>query len=150
MIPDFDENGNLPAGVHVASWGEIARKLGWTIRRRELLAGLESGLDALRKAGCQRVFLNGSFVTEKEEPGDIDVAWDPEGVDVDRLLDLEPLFGEFANRRTAQKAKFGCEFFPSSLTADSVGNDFLAFFQIDKETGARKGIVEVKLYRRRS
>jgi hypothetical protein len=145
MLPNFDDSGNLPPGVHVADWEEIAQRFGGTIRRRELLDGLQAALEPLREAGCRRVFINGSFVTDKDEPGDIDVAWDPEGVDVDRLLEIEPVFGDFADRRAAQKAKFGCEFFPSSFTADLVGNTFLEFFQIDRETEARKGIVALDL-----
>jgi len=147
MLPAFDENGNLPPGVHEADWDEIADRFGCTSRRRELLAGLKVAIQTLRDAGCRRIFVNGSFVTEKDEPGDIDIAWDPAGVDVDRLLELEPVFGEFADRRAAQKAKFGCEFFPSSFTADLVGNTFLEFFQIDRETEARKGIVALDLQR---
>ena len=117
----------------------------WTSRRRELLVGLNVALALLRGAGCRCVFVNGSFVTDKDDPGDIDVAWDPAGVDVDRLLEAEPVFGDFANGRMAQKAKFGCEFFPSSFAADPVGNTFLEFFQIDKETEAKKGIVALDL-----
>ena len=89
--------------------------------------------------------MNGSFVTDKNEPGEIDVAWDPIDVDVDRLLEVEPVFGDFADARAAQKAKFGCEFFPSSFAADLVGNTFLDFFQLDKETEAEKGIVALDL-----
>ena len=120
-------------------------RLDWTSRRRELLTGLKAALESLREAGCWRVFVNGSFVTDKDDPGDIDVGWDPTGVDVDRLLELEPVFGDFADRRAAQKAKFGCEFFPASLTADLVGNTFLEFFQVDRETEAQKGIVALEL-----
>lgn len=145
MIPEFNDNGNLPPGLHTADWGEIRSRFGWTTRRRELLDGLMAALELLRQAGCRQVFINGSFVTSKENPGDIDVAWDPDGVDVDRLLEVEPVFGDFEDRRAAQKAKFGCEFFPSSSSADLVGNTFLEFFQIDKETGARKGIVVLAL-----
>ncbi len=145
MIPAFDGSGNLPPGVHEADWDEIVQRFGWTSWRRELLAGLKAALEPLREAGCRRVFVNGSFVTDKDKPGDIDVAWDPKGVDLDRLLELEPVFGDFADRRAAQKAKFGCDFFPSSFTADLVGNTFLEFFQIDRETEAQKGIVALDL-----
>jgi hypothetical protein len=145
MLPDFDELGNLPPGVHDATWHEIVQRFGWTSRRRELLDGLKSALEPLREAGCRRVFVNGSFVTDKDDPVDIDVAWDPAGVDVDRLLEVEPVFGDFDDGRAAQKAKFGCEFFPSSFTADLVGNTFLEFFQIDKETEAQRGIVALDL-----
>lgn len=145
MLPDFDDCGNLPRGVHDATWDEIVQRFGWTSGRCELLDGLKAALEPLRQAGCRRVFINGSFVTDKDEPGDIDVAWEPDGVDVDRLLELEPVFGDFASRRAAQKAKFGCEFFPSSFTADLVGNTFLEFFQLNKETEAPKGIVTLNL-----
>jgi hypothetical protein len=145
MLPPFNADGNLPAGVHRADWDAVMKRFSWTERRLELLSGLETALKPLREAGCRRVYLNGSFVTAKDEPGDIDVAWDPSGVDVDHLLELEPVFGDFADRRTAQKAKFGCEFFPASFTADVAGNTFLDFFQIDKETGDAKGIVELEL-----
>ena len=145
MIPGFDANGKLPPGVHDASWGEIVATFGWTARRRELLDGLKSALEPIREAGCARIYINGSFVTDKGEPGDIDVAWEPAGVDVDRLLELEPVFGEFADRRAAQKAKFGCEFFPASFSANLVGNTFLEFFQIDKHSGDAKGIIALDL-----
>ena len=145
MLPDFDDVGNLPPGVHDAIWDEIVQRFGWTSRRRELLAGLKVALELLREAGCRRVFVNGSFVTDKNEPGDVDVAWDPTDVDVDRLLEIEPVFGDFADGRVAQKAKFGCEFFPSSFAADLVGKTFLEFFQIDKENEAQKGIVALDL-----
>lgn len=145
MIPEFDDSGNLLPGVHDATWNELVQRFGWTSRRRELLDGLKAALETLCEAGCRQVFINGSFITDKDEPGDIDVAWDPDGVDVDRLLEIEPVFGDFADRRAAQKAKFRCEFFPSSSTADLVGNTFLEFFQIDKETEAPKGIVALDL-----
>ena len=145
MIPRFSANGNLPPGIHFARWDEIKKRFSWTDKRRQLLTGLRSAIDTLSEAGCQLVYINGSFVTNKDEPGDIDVAWEPSGVDVERLLELEPVFGDFSKRRAAQKAKFGCEFFPASVTADPVGNTFLEFFQADKETEEPKGIIALKL-----
>jgi hypothetical protein len=145
VIPEFDENGNLPPGTHLATWDQIAERFAWTDRRRKLLEGLEAALAPLRQAGCGRIYVNGSFVTGKDEPGDIDIAWEPAGVDIDRLLELEPVFGDFADHRAAQKAKFGCEFFPASLSADLAGNTFLEFFQTDKHTGEAKGIIALDL-----
>jgi len=37
------------------------------------------------------------------------------------------------------------EFFPSRFAADVVGNTFLEFFQVDKETETQKGIVALDL-----
>ena len=93
-------------------------------------------------AGCQRLYLDGSFVTGKPKPGDYDVCWDPHGVDP-RLMD--PVFGDFSNKRAAQKAKYGGEFFPSSARVAEVGRTFLEFFQLDKFSGKQKGIILVSL-----
>jgi hypothetical protein len=51
MIPEFDECGNLPPGIHHATWNEIVTRYATSVRRRELLDGL---LDALRslKGDC--------------------------------------------------------------------------------------------------
>ncbi|MGH8998692.1 MAG: DUF6932 family protein, partial [Acidimicrobiia bacterium] len=77
---------------------------GTNARRRRLLDGLADALDPLRAVGCRRIWLNGSFVTAKEAPGDFDACWDPEGVDFDRL---DSIFFDFADGRAAQKHRFG-------------------------------------------
>ena len=132
----------LPAGVHTADLAEVARTFAINRWRRTLFDGLVKASRDLRKAGCARLYLDGSYVTGKPIPEDYDVCWDPAGVD--RRL-LAPVFQKFGNRRAAQKAAYRDEFFPSSATADTVGNTFLEFFQLDRFTGKRKGIVEVGL-----
>ena len=144
MLPDYDENGKLPQGVHEASWGEFVTRFGNTEHRHRLLQGLKEALQALRAAGCKRVYVDGSFVTAKEVPNDWDGCWDTDGVD---LRTLDPLLRQFANKRAAQKAKFLGEFFPADMTEGGAGKMFLEFFQTDKETGDAKGIVALDLER---
>ena len=93
-------------------------------------------------AGCGRLYLDGSYVTGKPIPGDYDVCWDPVGV-IGRLL--PPVFRDFSNGRAAQKAAYGGEFFPSSAVSNTVGKTFLEFFQNERFSGKRKGILEVEL-----
>lgn len=93
-------------------------------------------------AKCSRLYLDGSFVTQKSFPGDFDACWDPAGVDVSLL---DPVFLDFTNRRAAQKARFRGELFLSTAPADARGTSFLRFFQIDKATGKPKGIVALDL-----
>lgn len=145
MIPPSDTDGNLPPGIHMAEWDEFAARYGTTPHRRRLLGGLEAALLILRQAGCTRVYVDGSYVTEKDVPNDYDAAWEPAGVDVAQLLALEPAFGQFDNQRAAQKSRFFGEFFPSSLREGTVGKTFLEFFQIDRSTGNAKGIVALDL-----
>ena len=81
-------------------------------------------------------------MTGKPKPADFDVCWDASGVS--REL-LDPTFLEFENKRAAQKAKYKGEFFPSRTRADRSGRTFLEFFQLEKSTGLKKGIVQIEL-----
>src|SRR5712692_2805187 len=141
MIPLFDASGNLPPGVHHATWQEFVSTFGTTPHRRALLAGLQAALENLRAAGCHRVYINGSFVTAKRRPNDFDGCWDMAGVDPDRL---DPVLLTFARGRAAQKARYRGELFPAQFAEGASGRTFLDFFQMDKE-GRPKGIIALDL-----
>lgn len=139
MIPEFDRaTGNLPPGVHDATWNEVKTRFGNSPRRKRLLRGLEQALRQLAAAGCISVLLNGSFVTAEAEPNDYDGAWETKGVDPD-LLDEVLL--DFSNARSAMKKKYGGELFPAGSPA-APGKTFREFFQQDRE-GRPKGIVRI-------
>jgi hypothetical protein len=142
VIPSFDKRGNLPPGIHPATWDEIVERYATNERRVQLMDGLRAAIEALRMAGCSRVYLNGSFVTEKELPGDFDGCWEASGVDPARL---DPVLLDFSDRRAAQKAKFGGELFPAEVAAEPGGTRFLDYFQRDRITGDAKGIVAIDL-----
>ena len=99
---------------------------------------------ALKRAGCQTVYLDGSFVTAKEVPGDYDACWEPSGVD---LTLLDPVLQTFDPGRATQKAKYLGELFPSDIVATPEGDTFLDFFQNDKDSGKSKGIIALDLGR---
>jgi hypothetical protein len=82
MIPEFDINGNLPPGIHQVTWEEFTKRFGITRHRCKLLGGLKRALDSLKAAGCQTVYVDGSFITEKKVPGDFDACWDINGVNL--------------------------------------------------------------------
>ena len=144
MIPNFDEAGTLPPGIHIATWDELSERFGHTPHRKKLLAGLKSALDSLAASGCRTAFINGSFVTAKKVPKDFDACWDIDGVDPDAL---DPVLLEFGHGRRAQKAKSLGELFPGQMSDGESGKTFLEFFQIDRETGGAKGIVQIDLRR---
>ncbi|MBF2067545.1 MAG: hypothetical protein IGS39_24475 [Calothrix sp. C42_A2020_038] len=144
MIPAFNPDGNLPPGVHWTKWQEFANRFGTTPVRQQLLKGLKSAIDSLSKAGCQVVYIDGSFVTEKENPNDYDGCWDITGVN-SRLLD--PILLNFENGQAAQKIKYLGELFPAQMSKGITGKTFLEFFQVDKNTGNQKGIVAIDLGR---
>lgn len=142
-IPAFDpDTGNLPPGVHAATWDEIVSRFGRNAERERLLDGLRRAFESLQAAGCGRAYLDGSFVTEKDVPGDFDGCWESQGVDP---AALDPVLLDFSNRRAAQKAKFGGELFIANAAATPAGTRFLDFFQRDKTTGDAKGILAIDL-----
>ena len=142
VLPPPDEHGRLPPGIHLASWAEVESRCGGTSWRDRLLRGLWEALSLLKAAGCSVAYIDGSFVTAKEEPGDFDACWDERGVDADAL---DPVLLDFTNRRARQKARFGGELFPCCVPANGAGLSFLEFFQIDKATGDPKGVIAVDL-----
>jgi len=139
MVPGFVD-GVLPRGEWSASWAEVESAFGSTDWRVHLLAGCRRALLSLKAAGCRRAWIDGSFVTAKAHPGDIDGSYDPTGVD--RAL-LHPALLDLSPGRPAQKAEFGCEFFPNIVEAGS-GRYFVEFFQQDRD-GRPKGVIVIDL-----
>lgn len=137
MIPPLEPDGHLPAGEHVASWAEIAAVFAGDPWRIYLLEGFRRACRALATAGCTRVWLDGSFVTNKDVPGDFDGCWDEVGVDPNAL---DPVLLDFDNKRAAQKAKYGGELFPATFQADIQGRTFVQFFQMGRN-GEAKGVL---------
>lgn len=131
----------LPPGIHWATMDEVAARFANSPCRAWLFEGLVQAVDALTDAGCRRLYLDGSFVTAKERPGDYDGCWDPTGVVAARL---DPVLLDFVNGREAQKRKYRGELFVAGLHSGLTGT-FLEFFQVEKHTGAAKGIVGLPL-----
>jgi len=57
MIPGWSTNGDLPPGVHFATWQELEDRLTFNPRRQRMLAGFRLACEELRKAGCRPVGL---------------------------------------------------------------------------------------------
>ena len=123
-------------------WEELFQRFGHNPWRLRLLLGLRAALENLKNAGCRTAYIDGSFVTDKEFPNDYDVCWEEDGVDP---LKLDPVLLTFDPGRITQKDKYLGELFPASVVADADGLSFLEFFQIDRDTGERKGIVAMDL-----
>ena len=106
-----------------------------------MLSGLLLALHALRSAGCKRVWVDGSFVTDKDAPGDYDMCWDPDGVDPSCL---DPIILDARPPRFAQKVKYAGDILPNP-TGPGITYSFVDFFQVDKLSGNAKGIVLLPL-----
>jgi len=145
MLPKLIDIGApwkvLPPGIHEASLTEIGAIFAGTPYRKKLFDGFHNAVKALKQAGCLCVYLNGSFVTEKPDPGDFDACWCTSNVDLNKL---DPVLMTFADKRKSQKLKYHGELFPADTVADS-SKVFLDYFQVDRFTGNPKGIIMLRL-----
>jgi len=73
--PEFDNNGDLPKGIHHAKLAEVVEHFGSrTAQRRMVAARLQSIYElAQSTVHLARFIIFGSFVTAKPEPKDIDL-----------------------------------------------------------------------------
>lgn len=139
-IPVLSANGELPPGEHQATVDEIEITFGSTsARRKDLMQGLREGIHNFEKSGVWTIWIDGSFITDKNEPNDIDGCWEyTSAVDI---VKLDPVF--LANRIDMKK-KYGLDFFISNFIETGSGLPFPKFFQINRD-GDPKGIIVVKL-----
>lgn len=95
------------------------------------------------------MYLDGSFVTDKDRPNDVDGCYDlAEDVTAEDLRRLAPIFPPNPSNRAEAKRRFGVDLFPAAATERGSGQPFLRFFQTDRE-GRERGVLSVELRARR-
>jgi len=73
MIPEFNDDGYLPPGIHQARLDEVAARFGQSSDLRQVqMESLLWCAELARRAGIDRIIVNGSFVTDKLEPNGVD------------------------------------------------------------------------------
>jgi hypothetical protein len=138
--PLLDDDGYIPP-LSTCREAELPCWFGWNRQREGLLDRVRRWLGLARAVGVRRFLLDGSFVTSKEEPGDVDaVALLPEGFG-DQLAAGNPAAAElFEMLRTRR---------PKELFAAEDEADWWAWFEFFSRTreanGRRKGLIEVTL-----
>lgn len=141
-IPPFRSDGYLPVGVHVCSEAEVLFRFGTSNRRRRRLAiRLRRWIELGRQVEARRLLVDGSFVTAKEEPGDID-----------SVMLLPQDFYRRVMREDVAATELEQMFLtrqPEELFAaeDEIDwDEWIAFFSQTREPDKRrKGLVEVRL-----
>jgi hypothetical protein len=141
MIPNFTSSGKLPPGIHKATWVEFQERYGYNPKRVWLLEGLKKLLVELSKVGCKSVYVDGSFVTDKEEPGDYDLCWKMDGVFVE---DLDPVLLNYTSEgKVLIEKKYRGDIRGAEFSVKETGATYLVFFQHDRN-GIAKGVVELE------
>lgn len=140
-MPSLQINGELPPGEHLTTLDEVETVFGAANDCRQLLMrGLRDAVLNFHEAGVRTLWIDGSFVTDKEEPNDIDGCW--EYTSVVNIEKLDPVF--LQHSRKEMKMKYGLDFFIANIVEADSGLPFPKFFQVNRE-GGPKGILVVRL-----
>ena len=142
MIPVFRPDGYLPEGLHAAAEAEVTFRFGSTgSRRRRLVLRLRRWVALARQVRARRLLVDGSFVTSKPDPNDIDaVELLPHDFQEQVARGVEPAL-ELEEMLLTRRPE---EIFAAEDDRD--WNEWVAFFSRTREAdGRRKGLVEVEL-----
>ena len=134
-IPQLQDNGLLPSGVHDCSFDDIESLFTWNQHRKQLFDHFLIFVKAeLRPKFPDPIFFDGSFVTDKHSPEDTDVV-----LDLTRAPDARKWQGlQFMQDHQVRiKTLYGVHFWVN-LPGE---NDLAAFFQyVGIKTARAKGI----------
>lgn len=141
-IPESRPDGYLPVGMFLASEAEVTFRFGSANRvRRRLILRVRRWIELARAVGATRLFIDGSFITAKPEPNDVDaVVLLPPDFEEQLAADVGAAT-EFEEMLLSRRPE---EIFAADDEAD--WNEWVEFFSRTREAdGRRKGLVEIEL-----
>ena len=144
MLPPQDKNGDLPPGIHPATWAEVAERFGTRPDTRvRALARLRHLHELAARTGkLRRILIFGSFVSSTAEPRDVDVVL---VMATDFKLEESPRECRTVFSHADAQARYGASIFwlREGMLSDTLMGQFLDVWQT-KRDGLRRGIVEVQ------
>lgn len=142
MIPEFRTDGYLPEGLHSASEAEVTFRFGSTTpRRRRLVLRFRRWIVLAKEVGARRLLIDGSFVTAKPEPDDIDAVI---LLPVNFAIQVEQGDESAIELEQMLLTRSPGELFAAEDQSD--WSEWSEFFSRTRESdGRRKGLVEIQL-----
>lgn len=145
-IPLFNDDGLLPAGVHDCTLAELKDRFGGfqsSDQRPRLLAKLETFIaEAAAVRLVREIYVDGSFVTAKPDPGDIDLII-VVAAGHDFSADMSPAAYNVLSRRRVRRS-YGFDVLVARASSDELAMWLEFFEQVRLEPGLRKGILRLQ------
>lgn len=141
-IPAFRSDGYLPEGMYLASEAEVTFRFGTeNRRRRQLIIRVRRWIELARLIKASRLFIDGSFVTAKSRPNDVDaVVLLPSNFEWQVAANSDAA-AEFEQMLLTRRPE---EIFAAEDETDWL--EWVEFFsRTREEDGRRKGLVEIQL-----
>ena len=141
-FPEFDEHGDMPAGIYQATLEDALDHFGKEPPERGIVAGrLERILEIAKATGhLKRFIVFGSFVTAKPNPNDVDIFMIMgDDFDVTQVSDHTKLLFD----HTTAQSYFGASVFWIRSMAALGGEDSAAADWMTTRRGTQRGIIEI-------
>ena len=142
-LPAFNEDGDLPPGVHGATLSEVLARFGQGSVQRSAVADRLTRIYqlALSTGQVARVAVFGSFITAKAEPNDIDIL-----LLMEDTFDLSAVTGEAAVvfQHLEAHARFGASIFWTRRSGALGGEQAMIEYRQVRREGGQRGIVEIR------
>jgi uncharacterized protein DUF6932 len=140
-LPEFNERGDLPEGIHSATLAEVLARFG-NVGRRAMLGRRLERIHALANGTkhLSRFIVFGSFITGKAEPNDVDIFLLME--DSFDVRQVSPEARLVFDHAAAQNLLGASVFWIRRAAALGGEEATIAHWQI-KRDGGRRGIVEI-------
>jgi hypothetical protein len=143
-LPGFNQDGDLPIGIHRVLLSEVLQRFGTVSPQRKRIAGRLERIYrlALSTGQLARFIVFGSFITSEENPNDVDVFMlMKDSFDLSKIISGE-VYLLFSDHSAAQ-ARFGASvFWLRRQAALGGGKRVLEDWEI-KRDGGKRGIVEI-------
>ena len=146
-MPKLSEQGLLPAGVWDCAMADIGKRFGSfqvSDRRVRLFEKLESFVREARQTGrIKAIIVDGSFVSSKPDPNDIDLIVVLEkGHDFG--MELRPMDYNVLSRKRVRR-RYGFDMFVDEEDSDFYEEDVRFFQKVRGGGGLTKGVLRVVL-----
>jgi hypothetical protein len=142
VLPGFNEEGELPPGVYLATLAEVLERFGRGSVQRCAVSDRLSRLYPLVSSTGQlaRFIVFGSFVTAKNEPNDVDIL-----LLMEDSFDLASVTGEAALvfQHLEADAHFGASVFWTRRSGAIGGEQAMIEYWQARREGGQRGIVEI-------
>jgi hypothetical protein len=147
MIPEFTDYGCLPEGIYDCTMEEAAQRFGVfqsSDRRPRLWARFTEFIRQLKGCGfVETIMVDGSFVTEKPNPSDIDLVL-VVTTRHDFSADLTPAhYNLLAQRRV--RRRFGFDILVVKNGSENLKLAVEFFQQVKQRPSVKKGILRIRL-----
>lgn len=141
MLPEFNEHGDLPPGIHRARLEDVVRDFGTTARRTVIVRRLQRIFQLVGSTGhLARFIVFGSFPTAKPEPNDLDIFLLME--DSFDVRQVSPEARLVFDHGSAQNLLGASVFWIRRAAALGGDEATIAHWQI-KRDGNKRGVIEV-------